>query len=407
MRHTSKRPLLRLLLRFLSALAFCLPCAGLATALSNFAQSPPNPPTFGRAFLLPGQAEAPGYRAYSYLLLASTADSPNPATIEPLLSAYLAMDEIASLQSAGADSHDLNIVYLPLRQAPPQKPTSAWILANFDYERARAVRAAATASTQQLPALVSCTVPLPASSPIDPNELLVRNLSSGPDALISSLNVQLSPAPALKTTIRGGSRLTGRAYLIAGKPEASDYGLYSYVLFGEPVNDGNRALYRSVLDAFLHIVEVRNFEAENQPRGSLNITYLPLRELPPTGAMVDWLLDHYDFARAQIILARLYDRPTGPYVVSYQSPLSSANSIDGSRLLVEDLSRIPPDLAFLWVNEFTAQAGSARYWDKPALHNLMLHLRTQIAVDAEAFEEVRTAYHNLDSAFASRIKTQE
>jgi hypothetical protein len=101
------------------------------------------------------------------------------------------------------------------------------------------------------------------------------------------------------------------------------------------------------------------------------------------------------------------NRIAGPYIISYSAPLSAASTVDGGRLLVEDLSGVPPDLAFLWMNEFTAQAGRPQYWDKPAVRNLMLNLRTQVAVAARAFEDVRAANADLRSAFASRIKTQE
>jgi hypothetical protein len=363
--------------------------------------------SYGRAFLTAGQSEAPGYRAYSYVLLGPSKDAVDPSAAESILSTYLALDDISHVRSAGAEPQDLNIVYFPLLEAPPANPSSTWLLGHFDYARARSILDAAGIQGGHGPTFVSYTDPLPGKSPVDQNELLVVGLSGDPAVLTSALDKQLIPAPAPEAAVRGSHRLTGRGFLLAGKPEDAGYGLYSYVLFGEPVNAANGPLYRAVLDAFLHIPEVRRFEAEKEPRTNLNITYLLLSDRPSTGATVDWLLDHYDFARAQIILAKLMDHPLGPYIVSYKSPLSSASSFENGQLLVEDLSRIPHDLAFLWVNEFTAQAGRAQYWDKPALRTLMLNLRTQVAIDAEAFEEVRTANTNLNSTLASRIKIQE
>ena len=401
MRHISKS----IALMFLLALGPARPLHAIEAASppdsAAVFPSSPNRHTFGRAFLVGGQSEAPGYRAYSYLLFAS-----NQAGNETVIAAYLALDEIGLVQAAGAEPQDLNIVYLPLREAPPAKPSAVWLMAHFDSERARSILASVGAGERQTATLVSYTAPLPGKSPVDPNQLLVEDVSAGSDALVSSLDKQLNPSsPA--AAVRGDRRLTGRAFLLAGKPEDLGYGLYSYVLFGESLNAGNHALYRAVLDAFFHIEEVRRFEAENQPRIMLNVIYLPLRDLPSGDADVDWFLNHYDFARAQIILARLMDRPVGPYIVSYSAPLFSAASVEMGRLLVEDLAGVAPDLAFLWFNEFAAQAGRAQYWDKPALRTLMLNLRNQIAVAAEAFEEVRTANSNLSSAFASRIKIQE
>ena len=335
------------------------------------------------------------------MLLAS-----NQSGNETVLAAYLGLDKIGSVEAAGAEPQDLNIVYLPLREAPPPNPSAAWLMAHLDSERARSILASVGAGGRQTATLISYTAPLPGKSPVDPNQLFVEDVSAGSDALISSLDKQLSPSsPA--AAVRRDRRLTGRAFLLAGKPEYLGYGLYSYVLFGEPLNAGNRSLYRAVLDAFFHIEEVRRFEAENQPRTMLNVTYLPLRDLPAGDAGVDWFLGHYDFARAQIILAKLMDRPVGPYILSYSAPLSSATSVDTGRLLVEDLSGVAPDLAFLWFNEFAAQAGRSQYWDKPALRTLMLNLRNQITVAAEALEDVRAAASDLRSVFATRIKIQE
>jgi hypothetical protein len=294
-------------------------------------------------------------------------------------------------------------------EAPPAHSSAAWLLAHFDYDRARSILAAAGESDPLKPWLVSYTSPLPSKNPVDQNDLLIRDLSGGAATLNSYLGRQFTPAAPAggDEKVRGSLRLSGRAFLRAGKPENSGYGLYSYVLFGEPPNAGNRDLYRAILSAFLSMQEVRRYEEENQQRSSLNVTYLPLEDLPPADAAVDWLLDHYDYARAQIILSRLMNRIAGPYIISYNAPLSAASSVDGGRLLVEDLSGVPPDLAFLWMNEFTAQAGRPQYWDKPAVRNLMLTLRTQVAVAARAFEDVRAANTDLRSAFASRIKTQE
>ena len=361
---------------------------------------------YGRAFLLAGQNEAPGYRAYSYVLLGPSRDSVDPASAESILSTYGTLDDIRQVVSDGAEAQDLDIVYFPVVEAPPPHPSPAWLFAHFDYARARAILDAAGVRGGHGATFVSYTAPLPGNSSVDQNQLLAVSLSGNPATFAAALDKQLIPVPA-ESPVRGSKRLTGRSFLLAGKPEDGGYGLYSYVLFGEPLNPGNRPLYRAVLEAFLHIPEVRQFEAENQPRTNLNITYLPLGDRPATDATIDWLLDHYDFARAQIILAKLIDHPVGPYIVSYKTTLSAASSVENDQLLVEDLSRISPDLAFLWVNEFTAQAGRAQYWDKPALRTLLLNLRTQIAVDAQAFEEVRAANTNLNTDLATRIKIPE
>jgi hypothetical protein len=383
-------------------LAFSCICAAHASSLTPSGAAP-DQKLAGRSFLIAREAESPGYRAYSYVLLPPG----NSSASEAILSAYLAIDDVNRLQNAGADAQDLNIVYLPLLDSPPANAPITWFLAHYDYDRARNILSEAAIKDQRRPYLVSYTTALSARPQIDQNELLVRDLSSDPSALTSSLDRQLSPASPLDEKVRGVHRLTGRAFLLADKPEGPGYGLYSYVLFGEPVNVGNRELYRAILSAFLSVEEIRRFEAAKQERKNLNVTYLPIRELPPASANADWLLDHYDYARAQVILSKLMDRAAGPYIVSYDSPLSAVSSVESGRLLVEELSGVTPDLAFLWVNEFTAQAGRPQYWDKPALRTLMLNLRTEVAVAARAFEEVRSANSNLSTAFAAKIKIQE
>lgn len=412
MGHTSKWTVVFMLLVFpgiglAQALDLALVGTSVPALFSGAAATRQTHRFAGRAFLVAGQAEAPGYRVYSYVLLSPSGAAIHSSANEAILSAFLGLDEASQLQKSGTEPERLNLVYLPVIQAPPTDVSVGWLLAHFDFDRARSILAAAGTSELGKPYLVSYTAPLPAKSRVDQNELLVLDLSGGAAALTSSLDRQLSPSAPAGEPVRGASRLTGREFLPAGKPEGTGYGLYSYVLLGEPPNSGNRDLYRAVLSAFLSMPEVRRYEQENQQRSSLNVTYLPVQDLPPASADVEWFLDHYDYARAQIILSKLMDQVRGPYIISYNSPLSAASPVDGTRLLVEDLSGVTPDLAFLWINEFKSQAGRPQYWDKPALHNLMLNLRTQIAVAASAFEEVRAADNNLRSDFASRIKTQE
>ena len=385
---------------------------GSARPLRGAASPAPESPWHGtqlaaRAFLIAGRPEDAEYRIYSYVLLGSPPDAANLSRDQAVLRAYLALDPAALLLDQKAEPADLNVVYLPLLDLPPPSPSASWLLAHYDYERARLLLGAAGGGNSQHPYLASYTSPLSPKPVIDENRLLLQDLSANPADLRSFLDLQLTPSTLAAETVRGDRRLTGREFLLAGKPEGPGYGLYSYLLFGEPLSPGNRDLYRAVLSAFLSLEEVRRFEAAGEARNQLNVTYLPLRERPPSAASLDWLLDHYDYARSQIILARLIDRPAGPYIVSYTSALSKGPAVESGRLLVEDLSGITADLAFLWVNEFTTQASRPQYWDKPALRTLMLNLRTQVAVAARAFVEVRSANNDLRSLFDSKIKIQE
>lgn len=200
------------------------------------------------------------------------------------------------------------------------------------------------------------------------------------------------PPVAHDVKVRGDNRLTGRAFLISGEPEPDGYGLYSYVLFPNAPHPGNRDRNLAVLNAFLGMEEVKAFEAADIKPIELNITYLPLKEEPPEKPTAEWLLEHYDYARA-IIIADAIDQGhrTGPLIASYTSPIRRGTEIDLAKVLVQNLAAVLPDMVFLWVREFMQQVRSPQYWKPDAVRRLMLGLRTKIAVFAQAFGMVGTA----------------
>lgn len=207
---------------------------------------------------------------------------------------------------------------------------------------------------------------------------------------------------------RGGDLLTGREFLIANQLETAGYGLYSYVLL-ERAPAGNRRLNEAVLDAYLNIQEIERFTQAGVARSQLNVNYLPLSEPPPPKPSVDWLLDHYDYTRAQIIARTAGVRVSGrPHIVSYISPIALGGAVDQKRLLSQDLSTVPADLAFLWMRNFIRQAQRPQYWDKRVtMERFMLSLRTEIAVVARAFSEVGSAQADVEKFFKSRITMHE
>ncbi len=208
--------------------------------------------------------------------------------------------------------------------------------------------------------------------------------------------VEIEPKPDSPVTVRsGGQRLTGRAFLVRKDVEQPGYGLYSYIVFAKPVNAGNADLYTAVLKAFLKLETVQDFEAHGVERQELNITYLPLDKSYPIGKLPapKWFLQHYDYARAKVLLRAIPEvKGDGPFIFSYKAPLNSKTEIDPEMMLRQDLSGVPPRLAFLWVDEFVNQAQKENYWDSSILASFKLGLRKTIAVAAEAFTEVKSAH---------------
>jgi hypothetical protein len=100
-----------------------------------------------------------------------------------------------------------------------------------------------------------------------------------------------------------------------------------------------------------------------------------------------WLLDNYDYARAQVVLGRVAGQHSeGPYFVSASTPLSSAGGA-ATAYVIQDLSSLRPDLARSWVKEFVNQTAQQRYWESRMFPTFGLKLRQTLARVAQGFSE--------------------
>jgi len=124
----------------------------------------------------------------------------------------------------------------------------------------------------------------------------------------------------------------------------------------------------------------------------LNITYLPLETAAPESADAAWYLDHYDYARARVLLDFLPgNRRDGIYLVSSLKPLSGGPN---PPYLLQDFSTLPtepPDLISWWVREFLNQAAQEQFWEPKTMEHFVLNLRTTISVLAIGLPEVQKA----------------
>ncbi len=179
---------------------------------------------------------------------------------------------------------------------------------------------------------------------------------------------------------------TGQALLVGNEPEGQGYGLYSYLLLEAPPTQENFRLFQSVLAACLReIPNVERLEKLGSPRESLNVTYIPIAEEIPQAPSKrttkenlrwwsQWVLDHYNYNRAQAILAKIKKNPgRGPYIISTLSPVSSTRT-DTSPILVQDLSDLPNEntqIAYEWVLDFVDRVSNplneSGGWNKPSL----------------------------------------
>jgi len=202
------------------------------------------------------------------------------------------------------------------------------------------------------------------------------------DVLVAD-NVRSAPAAADSL----GSEAM-RDLLVRGSDERAGYGLYSYILLGARPDDGNRALYQAVLEAYLRLddTDLRMYF----PIRQLNATFVPVDTAPTAAPDTTWVLDHYDYARARSLLVRLNIREgDGPFIISALRPIAAS---DGPGLyLRQDLSLVPVSIVPEWMRLFRSQTTQQRVVQQRALGSLALQLHTMLAVAATGLPMVQSA----------------
>jgi hypothetical protein len=178
-------------------------------------------------------------------------------------------------------------------------------------------------------------------------------------------------------------KLTARAPLWTGGVETAGYGLYSYLLFG---SSGAAGLQRRLAAACAYLSVIRSAEEvtipELSPR-SINIFYVPLRSVgyrrdAVTTQDAAWLVANYDYSRAGLLLNRIGEDGDDVYLVSYREALTTVETPQLDRLLVQDLSLVPQELIELWIEEFRRQVRGQEYWDELTFRQAMLRLRSAL-----------------------------
>lgn len=228
------------------------------------------------------------------------------------------------------------------------------------------------------------TVKIPGSSqPADRCQLRVfvlRNSSKWRGNALKSLKNK--PASA---------RETGHALLLSGKQEPGGYGLYSYFLLGAPPSDSERERVIAGINAYLRLSPSLEALETLLDRPELNANFVPISRKAKGKLNAEWILSHYDYARARVILGKIgTGLRRGPYLVSTRQAIGPGPA-SIRPLLFQDLSHVPPHLVNNWYEEFLNQASQQEYWESRTVHQLALNMRTAIGVLALGLPEVRHA----------------
>jgi hypothetical protein len=203
-----------------------------------------------------------------------------------------------------------------------------------------------------------------------------------------TVTVTVAPSPASSPANRdlGLARVTGRHLLPTGVPEEPGFGLYSYLLFGEPENAQNRDRYVAILrQALVEVSSLAGILANKPDIRGINVLYIPVRSVIQVDESVpdraaELILKAYDFPRAQLLLASIDDHyQKGPYFVSRLTPIRFGKEVPRPYLF-QDMSRADPSLASDWVRRFLSQAAREEPWNENGVESFALRFRNEIQV---------------------------
>jgi hypothetical protein len=179
-----------------------------------------------------------------------------------------------------------------------------------------------------------------------------------------------------------GDRVARRFLLSPAGQEPDDYGLYSYVLLtpdaGDPVaRNRNLEAIRSWFTRYMPSVAAERMRS----RSALIAAFVPTTEEAANDPDADWVFGHYDYRRADRLLASLdFRRTGGPYLVAQKQPLSKGAV---KPALILDGGWAPPSTIRFWMQAFYGQSFQERF-DQPRSFDLFnLKLRTIISVFAQ------------------------
>jgi hypothetical protein len=172
--------------------------------------------------------------------------------------------------------------------------------------------------------------------------------------------------------IASHSAASDSGMVIPNVQETDGAGLYSYLLLSA---GASAEMQKSALGAWLPlngpVAELRGV----LKRGEAVVLGLPVLEKPSGKVEADWVLQHYDFARARALLDQAApNAKPGVYIVSSLQPMSKSRA----PYLVQDLSSASPALVGSWVGAFVNQAAQEHTWNPAEEASLVDQLRATV-----------------------------
>jgi hypothetical protein len=163
------------------------PSAGTHPGTALPGPPPQSPAAYGyatwRALLVRGQPQRPGFGLYSYMLLGGPPDGEAKERFLAFVKAYLDLiADVKGLESSQSPAA-LNITYLPVDSDPPENVDANWVLAHYDYSRARQILTSVHTARGRGPFIVSALKPLDGSFVI-PTPNLIEDLTSKPAGVV-------------------------------------------------------------------------------------------------------------------------------------------------------------------------------------------------------------------------------
>ena len=140
----------------------------------------------GYSPLLPRQLETTGYGLYSYVLLDHSNAGEKQRNIG-VLSAFLELLVKLNDLESFFPRHSINITYVPVKSAVPAPLAASpdWVLANYDFGRAKYLLSKLPGSHRKGPYIISVTIPL-STADGSPSRYLLQDLSPVPPRLIAA-----------------------------------------------------------------------------------------------------------------------------------------------------------------------------------------------------------------------------
>jgi hypothetical protein len=212
------------------------------------------------------------------------------------------------------------------------------------------------------------------------------------------------PAAESAPSQPGDHSVSGRSFLLSHDPEEPGYGLYSYLLFSSaPASDDEKKRDLAVIQAFVDLLnDVSDLQSNGIGKGQINVTYLLVTEAPRDRVPpADWVLSHYDFPRAKVLL-RIFHRNVlgGPYVASALTPISRS-AIAPDHHLWQDMTHVPAAVAASWEKEFERRATRPEFWAPDTRDQALLALRDFISNSASGLTAVDAASASFKSMLAT------